>query len=126
MESTTHVFPLRIVFFYLVTTGWIFDMSLCENSINQCGCQKFSRWDHKVKKTPFGRKTYNVLSIQERETATNGTEYSGKAASPKNQKRTKTKLCITVVMLGYDWWLCMMINISIHHHSGRVIPDNYC
>ena len=32
---------------------------------------------------------------------------------------------ITVVMLGYDWWLCMMINISIHH-SGRILPDNYC
>ena len=24
-----------IVFFYLVTTGWIFDISLCENSINE-------------------------------------------------------------------------------------------
>ena len=24
-----------MVFFYLVTTGWIFDISLCENSINQ-------------------------------------------------------------------------------------------
>ena len=23
------------MFFYLVTTGWIFDISLCENSINQ-------------------------------------------------------------------------------------------
>ena len=23
----------------------------------------------------------------------------------------------TVVMLGYDWWLCMMINISIHHNQ---------
>ena len=31
----------------------------------------------------------------------------------------------TVVMLGYDWWLCMMINISIHH-SGRILSDNYC
>ena len=24
-----------MVFFYLVTTGWIFDISLCENSFNQ-------------------------------------------------------------------------------------------
>ena len=24
----------RVVFFYFVTTGWIFDISLCENSIN--------------------------------------------------------------------------------------------
>ena len=35
MESTSYVFSFRIVFFYLVTTGWIFDISLCENSINQ-------------------------------------------------------------------------------------------
>ena len=28
-----------------------------------------------------------------------------------------------VAVLGYDWWLCMMINISIHH-SGRILPDN--
>ena len=31
----------------------------------------------------------------------------------------------TVVMLGYDWWLYMMIKIIIHH-SGRILPDNYC
>ena len=28
----------RMVFFYLVTTGWIFYISLCENSINQLSC----------------------------------------------------------------------------------------
>ena len=28
-------FPSGRCFFYLVTTGWIFDISLCENSINQ-------------------------------------------------------------------------------------------
>ena len=28
-------FPPGWCFFYLVTTGWIFDISLCENSINQ-------------------------------------------------------------------------------------------
>ena len=28
MESTWYVFPFRMVFFYLVTTGWIFDISL--------------------------------------------------------------------------------------------------
>ena len=33
MESTSYVISSRImVFFYLVTTGWIFDTSLCENS----------------------------------------------------------------------------------------------
>ena len=36
MESTPYVFSFRMVFFYLVTAGWIFDISLlCENSINQ-------------------------------------------------------------------------------------------
>ena len=32
----SYVLSFRMVFFYLVTTGWIFDnISLCENSINQ-------------------------------------------------------------------------------------------
>ena len=35
MESTSYVLSFRTVFFYLVTTGWIFYISLCENSINQ-------------------------------------------------------------------------------------------
>ena len=35
MESTTYVFPLRMLFFYLVATGWIFYISLCDKSINQ-------------------------------------------------------------------------------------------
>ena len=37
MESTSHVLSFRMVFFYLVSTGWIFDIIslLCENSINQ-------------------------------------------------------------------------------------------
>ena len=28
-------FPSGWCFFYLVTTGWIFDISLCDNSINK-------------------------------------------------------------------------------------------
>ena len=35
MESTSYVLPFRMVFFDLVTTGWIFYTSLCENSINK-------------------------------------------------------------------------------------------
>ena len=35
MESTLYVLSYRMVLSYLVTTGWIFDISLCENSINQ-------------------------------------------------------------------------------------------
>ena len=30
--------------------------------------------------------------------------------------------CITVVILGYDWWLCMVINISVQY-SGGLLPD---
>ena len=35
MESTSYVLSFRMVLSYLVTTGWIFDISLCENSSNQ-------------------------------------------------------------------------------------------
>ena len=36
MERTSYVLSLRMVFFYLVTTGWIFYIiSLCEISINK-------------------------------------------------------------------------------------------
>ena len=35
MESMSYVLSFRMVFFYLVITGWIFDISLCENSISQ-------------------------------------------------------------------------------------------
>ena len=30
--------------------------------------------------------------------------------------------CTTVVMLGYDWGLCMVINISVQY-SGGFLPD---
>ena len=39
MESTSYALSFPMVFFYLVSTGWIFDISLYENSIkknNQC------------------------------------------------------------------------------------------
>ena len=29
----------------------------------------------------------------------------------------------TVVMLGYDWWLCMVINIRSVQYSGGFLPD---
>ena len=35
LESTSYVLSFRMVLFYLVTTGWIFDIRLCEDSINQ-------------------------------------------------------------------------------------------
>ena len=34
-----------------------------------------------------------------------------------------TTVCITVVMLGYDWWLRMVINISVQY-GGGLLPDN--
>ena len=40
MESTSYVLSFRMVFFYLVTTGWVFDISLRENSINQSSNQR--------------------------------------------------------------------------------------
>ena len=30
--------------------------------------------------------------------------------------------CTTVVMLGYNWWLCMVINISVQYNGG-FLPD---
>ena len=33
-----------------------------------------------------------------------------------------TLVCITVVMLRYDWWLCMVINISVQYNGG-FLPD---
>ena len=35
---------------------------------------------------------------------------------------TRYQVCITVVMLGYDWWLCMVIYISVQY-SGGLLPD---
>ena len=32
-----------------------------------------------------------------------------------------SSLCITVVMLGYDWWLCMVINISVQYSGGLLL-----
>ena len=47
MDSSSYVLSFRMVFFYLVTTDWIFDISLCGNSISQSVnqsiiCTKFS------------------------------------------------------------------------------------
>ena len=31
--------------------------------------------------------------------------------------------CTTVGMLGYDWWLCMVIDIISVQYSGGFLPD---
>ena len=41
MESTSYVLSFRMVF---VTTGWIFDISLCENSINSINQSQLSEY----------------------------------------------------------------------------------
>ena len=30
--------------------------------------------------------------------------------------------CTTVGMLGYDWWLCMVTNVSVQYNGG-FLPD---
>ena len=35
MESTSYVLSFQMVFFYLVTTSWGFDISLCKNSVKK-------------------------------------------------------------------------------------------
>ena len=30
----------------------------------------------------------------------------------------RSSYSITVVMLGYDWWLCMVIHISVQYNDG--------
>ena len=43
MESTSYVLFFRMVVFYLVTTGWMFDISLCENSISSINQNIFTK-----------------------------------------------------------------------------------
>ena len=38
IESTWYVFPSQMVFFYILTTGWIFYIILCKNSIKTVSC----------------------------------------------------------------------------------------
>ena len=60
-------FPSGWCFFYLVTTGWVFDISLCENSINQklsidqCFHQPRKSWEDvlSLKQNSRYRKTLN-------------------------------------------------------------------
>ena len=92
-------FPSGWCFFYLVTTGWIFDISLCENSINQsiqipcrptglvgcCCCCIAIGTLH-----PSSRILFRVLSTVSR--------YSRSDAS--------AKFLPTVCMYGVGWVLC--------------------
>ena len=66
MESTSYVLFFRMVFFYLVTTGWIFD--ICLQSINQSKCQN---------RRLLGGKNYTIRY------------YTGKADCYGNEKRKR-------------------------------------
>ena len=44
--------------------------------------------------------------------------------SIKNTKtRQKRLIKSSTTMLGYDWWLCMVINVSVQYFSGGLLPD---
>ena len=64
-ESTSYVFSFRMVFSYLVATGWIFHIRsayLCENSINQSinqNHESFSR--EKLRQEPQKKEGGEVL-----------------------------------------------------------------
>ena len=51
-ESTSYVFPFRMVFFYIVTTGWIFDISLL--CVCVCVFSSHSFWTSSSLDVPAG------------------------------------------------------------------------
>ena len=68
MESTSYVLSFRMVFFvffYLVTTGWIFDISLCHNSINSIKIKCFGEGGLQKVQTQ-GRKWYHDIEFEEK------------------------------------------------------------
>ena len=68
MESTAYVLSFRMVFFvffYLVTTGWIFDISLCENSINSIKIKCFGEGGLQKVQTQ-GRKWCHDIEFEEK------------------------------------------------------------
>ena len=56
-------FPSAWYFFYLVTTGWIFDISLCENSINQSINTAFFQHAHLIPSVGVGKERHINWSI---------------------------------------------------------------
>ena len=83
-------------------------------------------------------------SVGEKPTVILYTSYINRYAGPPNKTKTlflygsmvllvSTLLLVlssynvlqyySVVMLGYDWWLCMVINISVLQYNGGLLPD---
>ena len=77
--------------------------------------------------TPAG--TSNEVDVQnewEENTHIHEQYTSGERENREKPIRCNTainSICITVVMLGYDWWLCMVINISV---AVGFSPTLYC
>ena len=55
-ESTSHVSPFRMVFFYLVTTGWIFDIIL----LSEMGSSVPRQHAHLHTQAESGAYTYGI------------------------------------------------------------------
>ena len=68
MESTSYVLSFRMMYFYLVTTGWMFFISLCENSIKEGQC----RYDyvHTVSIFKNTKKSYCIIFLKTRQSYT--------------------------------------------------------
>ena len=62
MESTSYVLSFRMVFFYLVNTGWIFYISLRDNSINQINHGALI-YDFPIERQPLITQQYNSLVV---------------------------------------------------------------
>ena len=93
-------FPSEWCFSTCVTTGWIFDISLCENSINQ-----FNQ----------SRLTLPVNIVCEEQTALLG-------------KHTLLFLLVVcmyyyIVFVSFFFCPCMSINVSVQYNNGGVLPD---
>ena len=104
MESTSYVFPFQMVFFYLETTGWIFDIILAYyvrmQSINQWTSFKKRRDKSSFRRVP------NLLCTARHDTYVwmYGHTYSksmdqpGKVASPARGHLNKKKQYFPVLV----------------------------
>ena len=66
MECISYVLSFRMVFFYLVTTGWIFDIGFCENSTKIKNKNKVSNQPHKSNNKPIVMGTQKSVLVQKK------------------------------------------------------------
>ena len=99
-----------------MTTGWIFDIILCENSINQSInqsiisllCQKSSPWSQKVEKHHPAWKNVqpSLYSERKRQKIENGTKILGKRSASTYYKLPKSKFQHPVSSIPYNTGFC--------------------